>query len=148
MRHYERETDNLVSDLESEDAKRTTMAMCGLIFTAFQHKMITTEMPSLRIPVGIHAALRYGERRHRMGDIEDHMHASLALPYCNAFFTEKKLGNLLTREPLEYDQLYGCTVLWQDNDIVEYLEEMRENSKKLPDQIHECRGLNSETAQG
>ena len=126
--HYERETGNRITDPECEDARQTTMAMCGLIYSAFQHHKITTQMPSLRIPVGIHAALRHGRRKHRMGDIEDHMHASLALPYCNAFFTEKTLGNLLTREPLGYDRLYGCTVLWKDNDIIQHLEQTKEDS--------------------
>ena len=131
--HYERETGKSVTDPNAEDARHTTMAMSGLIYAAFQHKKITTQMPCLRIPVGIHAAVRYGRQRHHMGDIEDHMHAALALPYCNAFFTDRAMGNLLTRQPLGYDRLYGCTVLWRDEDIIQHLEQQAEGPNTTPD---------------
>jgi hypothetical protein len=121
---YERETGNTLPARDSAVVHDMTSMVCNLIYSAFEHRHITTQMPSFRIPVGILAAIRHKRYMHRWGDIEDHMHASLALPYCDALFTERKLGNLLTRAPLGYDKMYNCVVLWEDSAIVEYLERL------------------------
>ena len=98
--------------------------MQNLVGNLFKYGKVGASLPGIRILAGIHAALRYKRQPLKKGDMHDHMHARIALPYCDFFLTEKNLGNLLTRPPLEYDKLYGCRVLWQDEQILAALEEL------------------------
>ena len=87
-----------------------------LIYNAFRLNSFTTELPTIRIPAMIHAAIRRDtQRRYKQGDIPDIRHAEAALPYHQMLLTEKSLTHLLTRRDLGLDQLYGCQVLSTPN---------------------------------
>lgn len=93
----------------------------------FDKGKITTELPGISIGAGINAAKRYRSQPFKKGDTDDMEHARHALPYCDMFLTEKNLGNLLTGSLLEYDKLYKCMVLWDDDEIVVELKKMFPN---------------------
>ncbi len=92
-----------------------------LIYHAYDHRKISNEIPFLQINAGIHAAVRHRRQRYKMGDLWDHMHAHPAIAYCHAFFTEKSLGHLVSNKPLELDKEYDCSVLWREQDILDYV---------------------------
>jgi len=75
---------------------------------------------------GIHAATRYQNRAHDKGDLHDQLHASVAVPYCAMFCTDRKLANLLTDSLLNYDKLYNCQILWNDEEVLAALESLAE----------------------
>jgi len=52
----------------------------------------------------------------------DHQHATAALPYCNAFFTERDMGDILRRGPFHLDRTYDCRVISDPIDAMKYLE--------------------------
>ncbi len=108
----------------SRDAQEATRMATNLIYHAYRLRKLTIEFPALHIGAGLHAAARLQDPPYRRGDLWDFRHAHPALAYCSAFFTEKKLGNVLCRPPLNYDTAYGCTVLWNDDAIVEYLRSL------------------------
>ena len=98
--------------------------LAGIIYSAFKCNKVGRSLPGIGIPAGIHAAIRYRGQPHRKGDLDDHLHARTALPYCDLFLTERNLGNLLTQPLLQYDTLYQCRVLWEDEDILAILEQL------------------------
>lgn len=92
----------------------------NLIYNAFRLNPFTTELPTIRIPAMLHAAIRWDtQRRYKQGDIPDIRHAEAALPYYQMLLTEKSLTHLLTRRDLGLDQLYGCQVLSTPNQAVQ-----------------------------
>ena len=99
-----------------------TRMLSNLSYHAFRLGKIERQLPGLRIIAGIHAAMRYKRQKHRRGDRHDHLHARVALPYCDLFLTEKSLGHLLCDKPLEYDRLYGCRVAWGPEDALHAID--------------------------
>jgi hypothetical protein len=79
------------------------------------------DLPSEYIRAAIYAAVDHKRRPYHEGDLFDHEHAIAALPYCDFFFTEGTLGTLLTEKPARLDSVYGCCVLWNDDDIISAL---------------------------
>jgi len=82
----------------------------------------TTQFPSVHIFASIHAMFRRADSQYEANDLWDCDHACAALPYCNAFFTEKKLGSTITQKPISLDTAYSCKVLWKESDILAFLE--------------------------
>ncbi len=101
-----------------------TRQLSNLIYHAFRLDKIRGQLPGLRIMAGLHAAIRYKHQKHGKGDRHDHLHARVALPYCNLFLTEKTLGHLLCDRPLEYDKLYGCRVVWDPVQVLDALTDI------------------------
>ena len=109
---------------DSPEAVEATRRYLNLIYHACRLWKLTTQFPALHIYAGIHAAVRSRTQPHKKGDQLDHLHAHAALGYCNAFFTEKNLGHLLSSPPLEYAAAYGCRVLWNDDDVLSYVKSL------------------------
>jgi hypothetical protein len=124
---YESVTGRRPTDAEIQLSATSRPTLTDLIQNLFRLRKADRWLPGIRIIAGIHAAIRYRDQPNRKGDIQDHFHARGALPYCTAFLTEKNLGNLLTRPPLEYDQLFDCRVLWQDDEILSFLRALDES---------------------
>lgn len=51
-------------------------------------------------------------------------HAAAAVGYCDAFFTERSLANVLTRSDLAFDKLYECTVVSAPEAALQYVQMM------------------------
>jgi hypothetical protein len=96
-------------ELAVSDAPRQ---FANLIYHGFRLNRFSTEMPSLRIPATLHAAIRWERsRKYEANDMHDIGHASAALPYFDTFLTEHSLRHLLTRKDLGLDRLYDCMVV-------------------------------------
>lgn len=106
------------------DANELAINLMAILNSGLITERLGTQLPSLHIPAGIHAAIRHKRQHYTKGDLHDFEHATAALPYCDAFFTDRRLAALLTHPPLDYDQSYNCAVLCDDDDIVEYLRAM------------------------
>jgi len=104
----------------SESVRQTS----NLIYHAFSLKKLTVDFPILHIGAGLHAAKRHRQQPYKRGDHWDHKHAHSALAYCDAFLTEKSMGNLLCTPPLNYDSAYGCRVLWNEDEALAYLSSL------------------------
>ena len=125
LRHlYSSELGEPAPAADSRDALESERWGVNLIYHAYRLKKLTTQFPALHIFAGIHAAVRFRTQPHKKGDNWDHLHAHAALGYCNAFFTEKNLGNLLSSPPLRYAAAYGCRVLWKEDDVLSYLRSL------------------------
>lgn len=97
----------------------------NLIYHGFRLKRFSTELPSIRIPATLQAAIRWDlNRKYRPTDMHDIRHAEVALPYFDTFLTERSLRHLLTRTDLGLDRLYGCTVTSDPNRAVEEVEKV------------------------
>lgn len=103
-----------------------------LIYHAFRLKRIERELPGVRIGAGLHAALRHRGQLYHKGDLWDFHHAHPALAYCNAFFTERSLGNLICNRPLNFDKLYGCRVFWNEDAVIAHLREFKDQNSRGP----------------
>jgi hypothetical protein len=97
----------------------------NLIYHGFRLKRFSTELPSLRIPATIHAAIRWDTtRKYRPTDTYDLRHAEAALPYFDIFLTEHSLRHLVTRSDLGLDSLYNCTVVSDPGSAVTEIEKV------------------------
>ncbi len=81
-------------------------------------------LPCVHIVGGIHAKVRNNDHKWKHGDAYDCLHARCALPYCDYFFTERALCNLLVQPPLRYDKAYDCKVMWKEEEILETLKDL------------------------
>lgn len=78
---------------------------------------------TLHIETSIHAALRWNKgQKFKANDFFDIQHAGAAVGYCDAFFTERSLANVLTRSDLGLDILYGCTVVSNPEAALKYIQ--------------------------
>jgi hypothetical protein len=69
-------------------------------------------LPTLHISALCYSAMRWDKKRNlSANDIYDFQHAAAAIGYCNAFFTEKPLMNLLAQRHLGINADFGCTVI-------------------------------------
>ena len=103
---------------------REVDALCRLICSRFRRNpdAVAPLWPSVHIPSAIYAGVNHKSRRFERGDSYDHMHATAALAYCDCFFTERKLGTLLTEGPLRLDKPYRCRVAWEADDVLKVLQ--------------------------
>jgi hypothetical protein len=83
-----------------------------------------TLLPTAYVSAAIYAAIDHKRRRFEDGDFFDHRHATAALPYCDLFLTERKLGTLLSEKPAQLDQEYGCIVIWNEMKVLEHLHRL------------------------
>ncbi len=119
---YEKYTGCKAADVAKADVDDCSQKIANRIYHAFRLGKIKRQLPGLRIMAGIHAAIRHKRQKYRRGDHHDHLHARVALPYCDLFLTEKNLGHLLTTKPLEYDALYGCRIAWEPEKAIKEVE--------------------------
>jgi hypothetical protein len=97
----------------------------NLIYHGFRLKRFSSELPSIRVPATLQAAIRWEpNRKYKPTDMHDIRHAEVALPYFDTFLTEHSLRHLLTRTDLGLDRLYRCTVISDPNRAVEEVEKI------------------------
>jgi hypothetical protein len=97
-------------------------SLASIITAGLKMGRITTDFPQYHIMGVVHATIRWMRRRHQMNDLMDHQHATAALPYCDAFFTEGDLRDALTRGPFNLDRAYGCRVISDPKEALAYVE--------------------------
>lgn len=81
----------------------------NLIYNAFRLNKLTSELPSLRVSAGLHAAHRWDKtRKYKRNDLHDFHHAVAAIPYCDYFLTEHSLRQLVNHNGLGLSRLFPC----------------------------------------
>jgi hypothetical protein len=93
-----------------------------LLFAAFKKEATKDALPSLHILASLHAAIRWNKQQKlKANDFLDFQHASAALGYCDAFFTERSLRSMVTAGHIALDRRYACHVVSSPEDAVTYL---------------------------
>jgi hypothetical protein len=78
---------------------------------------------SMHILATLHASLRWDKaRKLKDNDLPDFNHATAALAYCDAFFTEAPLRAMVTASNVALDKRYGCHVIATIDEAIAYLE--------------------------
>ncbi len=66
---------------------------------------------TMNVLATLHASLRWNKgRKIKSNDLPDFDHAAAALVYCDAFFTERSLANMITQRHVALDLFYDCFV--------------------------------------
>jgi hypothetical protein len=99
----------------------------GILFDALKKKGPTwQQLRSLHINTSLRAAFLWDQkRRFESNDIYDLEHAVAALAHCRAFFTEHSLCTTVTAKHVALDKLYGCAVMWQVSEAIDYLRGLK-----------------------
>jgi hypothetical protein len=94
----------------------------NLLFAAFKREATRDALPSLHILASLHAAVRWNKQQQlKANDFLDFQHATAAVGYCDAFFTERSLRSMVTASHTALDRRYACHVVASPEDAVEYL---------------------------
>lgn len=94
------------------------------IYHAFDQNKITKELPFFHINASLHAFIRYNKsQRFKKDTLIDFSHAAWALPYCNYFFTERRLCDWICSK-LGLDKTYGTQVLYREEDVLNALNKL------------------------
>ena len=107
---FERDSGSTLSDkVKAED--ESGVGIANLICEAFRLDRAGKAFSTIRIGAGLHAALRWDrKRKYKANDLFDFRHAEAALPYCDYFFTERSLRNLLSDRNLHFEEYFPCKV--------------------------------------
>jgi hypothetical protein len=82
-------------------------------------------LPSAYVQASLHASKRWNkEQAFKENDHYDIDHAVAALPYFDAFFTEKSLTTAIKQKHLQLDQKFKCHVACNVDDMIEFLEKI------------------------
>lgn len=93
-----------------------------LLYNGFKDGDAKYHIRSLHIYASIHAAMRRDRRRQfNPNDFYDFQHATAALAYCDGFFTEKALRDLVTRKDLDLEAINGCKTISKISEAVNFL---------------------------
>lgn len=118
---------------KSAEVMRTCLTGATAAQTKTNRSEIYRLVPSTAVYATCFSALRVeGRRMLKSNDVADFFHASLAVPYCRGFFTEKSLAHLLTTRPSELQAYYNCKVVSAPSEAIEFIKELtvNHNSKK------------------
>jgi hypothetical protein len=84
--------------------------------------------PTLHIGALCHASVRWDKKRKIKGnDIIDFFHASAALPYCDAFFTDNPLKNILKSGNFNFSHQFSCEIFSGEDEVLKYLSEIEQS---------------------
>jgi hypothetical protein len=113
-----------IFDEPAESPEVLTRNLTALLIAGLKLGRISTEIPSLHIDTSLHAAIRFKRQKFSKGDLWDFRHAVAALGYCDAFFTDRRLANLLKSKPPDLGRQYPCAILSDDQEIIDFLQEI------------------------
>ena len=117
---YSQETGLTETEDEFKQHRNETKKLMGnAIYNIFRLNKVTVEMPFINILSSLYAAVRWDkQQKFQDNDFYDFRHATTALPYCDYFFTEKRLMHLLTQKSLSFDKLYECEIQSNVNKVI------------------------------
>jgi hypothetical protein len=77
-------------------------------------------LPLIRIMAGLHAFIRWQRQRaYTFNDIFDLRHAAAAIPYCDAFLTERFMKSACTSSLLDFGTAYGTQIIADEEEAIE-----------------------------
>lgn len=123
---YEKDTGGTLSDFEFEQSRSETVRVMGnVICNIFRLNKAGGAMPTIRISAALYAAIRWDKKqKFQDHDIHDIRHAAAALPFCDYFFTERRLAHLVTQNQLGFDKLYNCKVESRLDAVISTLDDL------------------------
>jgi hypothetical protein len=97
----------------------------SLLLIALERDLARDILRTIHIQASLHAAVRWNKCRQLNGnDLFDFHHASAALAYCDAFFTEASLKTLICQNHLSLDKRYECRVIASVDEAAEYVSKL------------------------
>ncbi|MGY8915890.1 MAG: hypothetical protein ACKVJF_12515, partial [Flavobacteriales bacterium] len=119
---YERDAGKILSDQEKKNSDSGKL-LRDAIYNIFKLNKSKDFLPTFNVISGLHAAIRWDKnQKYQDNDLHDIRHAASALPYCDAFFTEKRLAHLITQKATSYDKKYSCVVATSVSEALEALQ--------------------------
>ncbi|MBZ5509867.1 MAG: hypothetical protein LAN70_01735 [Acidobacteriia bacterium] len=101
----------------------------NLLFAAFKQSSTKDALRTLHILACIHAFVRWNKPQQlKDNDFFDFRHATAALGYCDAFFTERSMRAMISANHMSLDRQYGCCVVADVNDAIDYLARVANES--------------------
>lgn len=99
----------VLTDRAKDDQQQEYTRFFGNLIS---HKQAALKLPTLHIGALCHAAIR-GDKQRKLvaNDLYDFHHVQAAIPYCDAFFTEKSLCSLLRQERFELADDFSCVII-------------------------------------
>jgi hypothetical protein len=95
----------------------------NLLYEGFTKGDAKDHIRSLHVDASIHAAMRRDKQRQfEPNDYYDIQHATAALSYFDALFTEKRLRDLVSRADLGLEAVNGCQAFSDVGQATEYLK--------------------------
>ena len=123
---FQKTTGKTISENEAREHRAKTKLEV-LIYHLFRLDKVGKAMPTIRIFSALHAAVRWDKAHKFQGhDTHDFHHATTALPYCENFFTDKRLAHLVTQKKLSFYKLYGCVVHSKLSNAIASLEKLQQ----------------------
>lgn len=118
---YKHKTGNKVSQEERQNPE--TGKVVNVIYNMFKLGKLGTFFPSFIVEAGLHASVRNDlPRKYKINDLSDFRHAKAALPYFDAFFTERSLKNLVCASNVSFDKKYSCEVFYKPLEVLNYIK--------------------------
>ena len=111
-------------DRQPQTGRENAINIISILTAGLKLKRISTALPCMHIHSSIHAAIRWSRQRYRKGDLHDHHHAIAALPYFDAFLTDRKLAAILRNPLIDLSRKYNCQVFSDDAAIVRHLKSL------------------------
>lgn len=95
----------------------------NIIATKMEEGTAQSQLASLHIPASLHASLRWNKQQKlASNDIFDFQHATAAVAYCDAFFTERSLSNMIKQNHLRLDREFDCFVTSDVGEALAWVE--------------------------
>ena len=93
----------------------------NVLLFALEQNRARDVLRTLHVSASLYASLRWNKgRQFRANDLWDFSHASAALAYCDAFFTERSLHTMVTERHVALDKLYACHVASDESDAISF----------------------------
>jgi len=108
----------------SEQWENTRHTFRNLLIAVFEKPIVRRALRTMHIYACLHANLRWNKGRQlEVNDLFDFEHATAALAYCDAFFTDRSLCALTTARNVSLDQINNCRVTAHVDQAVNVLKE-------------------------
>jgi len=118
---YMHKTGNKVTQEERQNPEARKIV--NVIYNLFKLGKLGTFFPSFIVEAGLYASVRNDlPRKYKTNDFSDFRHAKAALPYFDAFFTERSLKNLVCANNISLDKKYSCEVFYKPEKVLNYIK--------------------------
>lgn len=105
-----------------DNSPNTREMLARMVASAYLAKNLWREFPIEHILASLYAAIRRdSKRRIKENDFEDFRHAAAALPYCDAFFTERSLAASLNSGASSLSSQFNVKVIYDVEQAIAWL---------------------------
>ncbi|MEW5425241.1 hypothetical protein [Amorphus sp. 3PC139-8] len=106
-----------------EERKLAEKDCKNLMAAALEQGKAQDQLRTMHILASLHASLRWNKGQKFVSNgIFDFHHATAALAYCDAFFTEGPLCAMIKQKHLQLDKQFGCHVTADIEDAITWIE--------------------------